>query len=162
MNHLTDDQIQNYLDNINSENIIEIKNHLQDCERCRTNLNAYEQIYSIISNEVELPEMSGNFAAATISRIEKTNEKKWNIFENMIVSVMFAVSLIISIYFLDFLNVFYYFREIDFSLFRGLGNKLITSLSPNIIYLTAAILITGIIELLDRFKIQKSLKHLNH
>ena len=162
MNHLTDDQIQAYLDKNKLENLNDIEDHLQVCQKCRFNINTYRQIYTALSNEDELPVLSNNFSFTTISKIEKANERKWNIFENILIALTFIVSISLSIYFFDLVSFASYFREIDFSLFTGLGEKVFSTLSPNVFYITAAILITGIIELLDRFRIQKSAKHFNH
>ena len=161
MNHLTDNQIQNYLDNNKSENIIEIKNHLNNCETCRLNLSAYQKIYGLLENET-LPELAHDFLQSTINKLDNSDDKKWSIFENITVAFMFVVSLLISIYFLDYSNVLSFFKVIDFSIITGFGKNIINALSPNYIYLIAALLITITVELLDRFKIQKSLKHLNH
>ena len=161
MNHLSDEQLQSFLDAQIDENVDEIKNHINNCETCRLNLSAYQKIYKVLENE-PLPELSHEFLQSTINKLDYSDDKKWSILENITVSIMFVVSLLISIYFLDYSNVLSLFNAIDFSFITGFGNKIINALSPNIIYLTAAILITGIIELLDRFKIQKSLKHLNH
>ena len=156
MNHLTDDQIQAYLDKNKLENINDIEDHLQVCEKCRFNINTYRQIFTALRNEDELPVLSNNFSFTTISKIEKANEKKWNIFENILITLTFIVSISLSIYFFDLVSFASYFREIDFSLFTGIGKKLITTLSPYVFYITTAILITTIIELIDRFKFQKS------
>jgi len=161
MNHLKDDQIQSYLDKNKSENIIEIKNHLKNCETCRLNLSAYQKIYGVIENE-SIPELSHDFLQSTINKLDNSDDKKWSIIENITVAFMFVVSLLISIYFLDYLNVLSFFKAIDFSFIIGLGKKIINALSPNFTYLIAALLITIAVELLDRFKIQKSFKHLNH
>ncbi len=158
MNHLTDDQIQAYLDKNKLENLNDIEDHLQVCQKCRFNINTYRQIFTALSNEDELPVLSNNFSFTTISKIEKANEKKWNIFENILITLTFIVSISLSIYFFDIVNFASYFREIDFSLFTGFAKELVNTLSPNFIYLFAALLITIVVELLDRFKIQQSVK----
>ena len=154
MNHLNDEQLQSFLENKNVVNSDEIQIHLNKCDICKINLNAYQKIYDVLKSE-PIPELSPNFVQMTVGKLKNTNEKKWTVLENITISIMFVVSLIISIYFLDHLNVLSFFKEIDFSLFTGIGKRVINVLSPNVIYILAALLITISIELFDRFKIQK-------
>ena len=158
MKHLTDDQIQAYLDGDKIENINKIEEHLQACEKCRLNLNAYEQIYTTIKIENVFPALSPNFALNTLKEVEKIKEKKWNMFENFLIAFTFIVSISLSVYFFNLTGFLSYFIQIDFSWFTVIVKKLTDTFSPNIIYLAAATLITGIIELFDRFKIQKFIK----
>ena len=161
MYHLTDDQIQVYLSKDEIKNIDDIKDHLQNCEKCRLNLKTYQQIYTALSNEDVLPTLSRNFAQTTISKIEKANDKKWNIFENILITIMFLISISMSIYFLNLSGIISYFKAIDFSLITHIGNKVINGLSFNIFYFIAAMVIIITIELIDRLKIYKSIKHVN-
>ena len=157
MNHLIDEQLQAFLENKNLIGSDEIQEHLNICEICKINLNAYQKIYDVLENE-PIPELSPNFIQMTVGKLKNTNEKKWTLLENITISIMFVISLAISIYFLDYLNVLTFFKEIDFSLFTGIGKRVINVLSPNVIYIVAALLITISIELIDRFKIQKLLR----
>jgi len=96
----------------------------------------------------------------TVGKLKNTNEKKWTVLENITISIMFVVSLIISIYFLDHLNVLSFFKEIDFSLFAGIGKRVIDVLSPNYVYILAAFVIFVSVELIDRLRNQKSFRHI--
>jgi hypothetical protein len=154
MNHLTDEQLQSFLENINEVDSNEIQEHLDDCEVCKLNLSAYQNIYGILESE-SIPDLSPDFVQMTVGKLKNSNEKKWMLLENITISIMFVISLLISIYFLDYLNVLTFFKEIDFSLFTGIGKRVINVLSPNVIYIIAALLITISVELIDRFKIQK-------
>ena len=154
MNHLSDDQLQSYLENKKLTNSDDIQDHLNNCEVCKTNLNAYRKIYDVLASE-EIPELSHNFVQSTIEKLESSNDQKWTVLENITISIMFVISLGISVYFLDYFNVLSFFKEIDFSMFSGIGKKVINILSPNVIYIIAALLITISVELVDRFKIQK-------
>ena len=157
MNHLSDEQLQAFLENKNLIGSDEIQEHLKSCEICKINLNAYQKIYDVLKSE-PIPELSPDFVQMTIGKLKNTKEKKWILLENITISIMFVISLAISVYFLDYLNVIIFFKEIDFSLLTGIGKRVINVLSPNIIYIIAALLITISIELIDRFKIQKLLR----
>lgn len=155
MKHLTDDQIQNYLDNNQLEG--ELKSHLTDCELCRLNLKAYQKLFNVLNTE-SLPELSQDFIQSTIKRIENPNERKWSIFENIIIAIMFSISLLISIYFLGNSNVLTVFKEIDFSFMASVFDRIINALSPTYIYLIAALLIAFMVEAFDRLRIFQILK----
>ena len=134
MNHLSDEQLQSILDNEKLTNLGEIQDHLNSCESCKTNLDTYRKIYDVLASE-EIPGLSANFVQSTIGKLKKTNDKKWIVVENITISIMFIVSLLISIYLLNYFNVLAFFRELDFSLFTDIGKKVINVLSPNIIYI---------------------------
>lgn len=161
MNHLTDEQTQAYLDGDNSVNFEEVNDHLQICENCRLNLKSYQQIYTLLTKEVELPELSNDFIVDTIGKIENTKDKKWKLFENILMATMYIIGVSISIYFLGTSNLISYFKKIDFSFIIDFSNKIIGNMSFNYIYLIAAILIMFTIELVDRFKIQKTFRQVN-
>jgi len=159
MNHLSDEQLQAFLENKNLISSDEIQEHLNICEICKINLNAYQKIYDVLKSE-PIPELSPNFVQMTLGKLKNTNEKKWTILENITISIMFVVSLIISIYFLDHLNVLSFFKEIDFSLFAGIGKRVMDVLSPNYVYILAAFVIFVSVELIDRLRNQKSFRHI--
>ena len=154
MNHLSNEQLQLFIENKNLANSNEIQDHIYNCQACKTNLNAYRKIYDVLSNE-EIPELSDDFIRSTVGKLKSHNDQKWIALENITIAIMCVVSLGIGIYFLDYLNVLSLFKEIDFSLLSGFGKRLINIISPNIIYIIAALLITISIEIIDRFKIQK-------
>jgi len=159
MNHLSDEQLQAFLENKNLISSDEIQEHLNICEICKINLNAYQKIYDVLESE-PIPELSPNFVKMTVGKLKNTNEKKWTLLENITISIMFVVSLAISIYFLDYLNVLTFFKEIDFSLFAGIGKRVIDVLSPNYVYILAAFVIFISVELIDRLRNQKSFRHI--
>ena len=162
MKHLTDDQIQSYLDGNRLDNIEKIKQHLSECSECQTQLDAYENLYVLMGEKSEIPDLSDTFATNTMSKIKIKDEKKWTIFENVFIVISFIISISLIIYFFNFNGIVSIFKGIDFSLFSGISKKLINALTSNTIYLIVAIVITVAIELIDRLKIQKSIKHLNH
>ena len=53
MKHLTDEEIQNYLDGNIPGEMDNIKKHLDSCVLCRENLAVYENIYVELENESE-------------------------------------------------------------------------------------------------------------
>ena len=162
MEHLTDEQIQVYLDNEINENSKDIELHLHSCEQCGLNFYTYRQIYSSLTIESELPALSNNFVNATISKLKNTKDKKWNLFENILITLMYVVGISLSVYILSLSNIISYFKKIDFSFMTDFSNKITGDISFNFIYLIAAVLIIFLIELLDRLKIQKSYKHVSH
>jgi hypothetical protein len=149
MNHLTDEQLQNYLDK-NATNS-KINDHLENCEQCRQNLHAYQKLYGILNNE-NIPDLSDAVIESTLNKLDNSIEKKWSIVENTLISAMFLISIVISFELMNFFNLLKDFSSIDFTFFTAF----IKSISPLLKYIAVAFSIFIIVELLDRFKIQKT------
>ncbi|KPJ48628.1 MAG: hypothetical protein AMJ41_04570 [candidate division Zixibacteria bacterium DG_27] len=66
--HLTDEELQSYLDSDFTEDREWIQSHLQVCEHCREELVQYQQLYFGLSEDVGF-ELSPEFAESVISRI---------------------------------------------------------------------------------------------
>ena len=69
MRHLTDDEIQDYLDLNPTDNREDIKEHLDACDRCRRKLEDYQIIAGQL-NADHIPALSPDFAASVMSAIE--------------------------------------------------------------------------------------------
>lgn len=65
--HLSDDDIQSYLDNDKSD--IEIKYHIEICEGCKNSVAAYELLYSSLSADHEV-DLSESFMMNTMQVIK--------------------------------------------------------------------------------------------
>ncbi len=161
MNHLRDDQIQNYLDGNFQKDYNEIENHLEHCSECKQSLIEYREIYNALQL-ADTPVLSDDFSENTIVKLEQLKEKKWDIFENITIAFLLICGAALIIYFFDMFNFVDHFKAIDFSLLTNFGQKLIGSISSNIFYLALAVIITSIIELVDRFLVKKPYKHAIH
>lgn len=68
MNHLSDDQLQSYLDRTTEGPSPEIELHLESCPKCREALLHYKLLYRKLSH-AETPALSASFKSATLARI---------------------------------------------------------------------------------------------
>jgi len=68
MKHLTDEEIQDYLDN-NSSDSEYISKHIDICTNCKKSINRYKMIYSELSNEKGF-ELPLDFTQKLISKIK--------------------------------------------------------------------------------------------
>jgi hypothetical protein len=95
MNHLSDEQIQKYLDKNNSLNRTDIEKHLKTCDSCQKNLMIYKQLYSGLTDETGFM-LSANFSESVVSRIKKKEEKSKNFFEGLLLVIagLFSVGLL--------------------------------------------------------------------
>jgi predicted anti-sigma-YlaC factor YlaD len=76
MNHLTDEQIQDYLDGNSAVNTEEIESHLQSCEACRTELARYRSLSTALSEDVGF-ELEPNFAADVVASLEEEGAERF-------------------------------------------------------------------------------------
>lgn len=73
INHLTDEQIQQYLDNGPDAIEHSAEKHLEACDRCQMTLKEYQLLYNRLGRETETL-LSPNFTSATMARIEALAE----------------------------------------------------------------------------------------
>lgn len=76
MRHLTDAQIQDYLDGNPVEDTEEIESHLHSCEACRTELARYRGISTALSEDVGF-ELDPNFAADVVASLQEQGAEKF-------------------------------------------------------------------------------------
>jgi hypothetical protein len=93
LNHLSDEQIQNYLDNLESNDKAEIENHLQHCPRCTRNLQIYKEMYHHLGHN-SIPNLSKHFPRLVMAKIIVQQEKKTYFWENLsfIILLLFAAA----------------------------------------------------------------------
>ena len=95
MNHLSDEDLQNYLDKDSKLSRAEVERHLKTCDRCRQNYLIYRQLYAGLANETGFM-LSANFSESVISRIRKKREKTYSFFESVLLAIagLFSVGLV--------------------------------------------------------------------
>ena len=105
MNHLTENEIQDYLDgNLQSDDTY-VKFHLDTCNSCGAQLEQYRALYSDLNADLPLP-LSGEFADAVIGKVTAEDKSRFFSFDFLMVLASVITSLGV---------VFYYFRN-EFSL----------------------------------------------
>jgi hypothetical protein len=104
MRHLTDIEIQKYLDReLNREEEIFLEKHLPDCHICQRKISDYQEIYKILNQppEVDLPV---NFVDKVLARIPAQQKYRW--YERYLDQILLAMALITgTIVFIYFVGV---------------------------------------------------------
>lgn len=105
MRHLSDQQIQDYLDRDPALDRPEVERHLSACATCRGSMAAYRQLYKGLGDETGFM-LSANFADAVVARLEDGSEKKINVLEIGLLILGVICSLGAALYFSDIGKVF--------------------------------------------------------
>lgn len=102
MRHLTDDEIQDYLDHNPQANDSEIKIHLSECPVCSESLMLYQNIYTELSEEHEI-NLSPGFAAKVVGSLHKNslNSQKFNFFNILIITASVLLMFILTAQYVD-------------------------------------------------------------
>ncbi|MDZ7263997.1 MAG: zf-HC2 domain-containing protein, partial [candidate division KSB1 bacterium] len=67
--HLSDDQIQDFLDqNLSQEDRLLVNEHLRNCQQCQNELSRYQRLYMALNQETVI-ELSPAWSAAVMKRI---------------------------------------------------------------------------------------------
>ena len=80
--HISDDEIQSFLDGIDMENRALIQEHLDSCSLCQNNLKTYQQLYQSISS-AEISELSPDFSDRVMAELERKLENKSQLKETL-------------------------------------------------------------------------------
>jgi len=161
--HLTDEEIQDYLDgNLQSENRLS-EEHLQTCQLCQNTMEEYNRLYEELKVD-EGFELSPGFLESVLSRLkkEKASTSSLSLAEILILGMMAVVALFTTIYFVNWASFGQVISRILLSEAETLltiwGNsvKLLMelNLSPDLLFLAGVILL--IIKLLDYLIINRS------
>lgn len=104
MTHLTDEELQNYLDgNISHSQISIFEQHIESCERCQFELAQYRSLYVELKEDVAF-DLSPNFSNAVIKAVQVGAKKAllarlWNL---LLPVIGIAVGIGVMIYYVDF------------------------------------------------------------
>lgn len=150
MNHLTDEQIQEFLHKKNEIDEVKFKKHIETCAHCKKQVEAYKQVFSSLEKEPDFV-LPVNFVDKVFGAIETNEDKKYKKWENILLLFSILQGIGFAVYFLNFKKIFSIF-SFDFSnLFKstveqitGIGNGFL----PILIF---ALIILTFYGFLDRF-----------
>lgn len=153
MNHISDEDIQKYLDKDPKLDNAGIERHLKICEDCRRNYRLYKQLYMGLTDETGFM-LSANFSESVVSRIQRSNEKSYNFFESLLLTIAGLFSTGLIFYFTDLGGVIWgalrkNVQELQPTL-HGIGNIL----GGNLTILLFAIAIIILFGVADKFIFQ--------
>jgi hypothetical protein len=101
MRHLTDIEIQKYLDReLNREEEIFLEKHLPGCYICQRKISDYQEIYKILNQppEVDLPV---NFVDKVLARIPDPKKHRWyaEYLDQILLGIALITGMIVYFYF---------------------------------------------------------------
>ena len=102
LRHLTDEEIQDYLDRNIPEGDKYVQEHLRACERCRKALLEYQSLYLGLKKEQGF-ELPSNFPKKVISRLpeEQTVKSRPKYFEFALIILGIAVAGLVSFHLIN-------------------------------------------------------------
>ena len=156
MKHLSDEDIQKYLDKDRGLNRPDIEKHLRTCNSCQQHFIAYKQLYTSLADDTGFM-LSANFSESVISRIKKSKEKSYDFLESLLLTIagLFSVGLLFYFTNLDkvLLNIFQKNTTEIKPFIEGIGNIF----GSNLILILFAVIILILFGLADKFILQ--IKH---
>lgn len=168
--HVTDFEIQEYLDGNTEALHPEFVQHLDTCAECRQRAASYQQLYSGLKSEQELT-LPANFAERVLSQIQPAPHQEktfnWQLF--LLIFTGLVAGLGISIHFIGLqkirngfsavLNPFTGIFETIFSSFRNV--IAISNTTATLLILSG--LVIGVVYLIDHFILSTQLRsHTRH
>jgi hypothetical protein len=147
--HLTEEQIQLYLDNKEDTKLSSIRDHLDSCPSCMRNVERYKQLYHALAID-PFPALSENFSQDIISKLSGSQKSRYHIFESGFTIAFFLFGIAASLY---FFNPLPFISKITNSTIAYLGeitSKFLPEMNGNIPIFVVALLIFLLVELIDK------------
>jgi len=104
MTHLTDEELQNYLDgNISHKQIPIFEQHIESCEKCQSELAQYRSLYAGLKEDVAFNLLPG-FSTAVMKAIQAQVRKTWlaRLWNVLLPILGVAAGIGVMIYYIDF------------------------------------------------------------
>lgn len=167
LKHLTDDEIQEYLDgNLSQENALWVKKHLETCPLCQEALQQYQGLYVGLKNDKGF-DLSKGFAKSVIKKLpaEGEMESRFN-FVNIFLTILgIIISAGVTLYYVDLRPLGRAFSHIlpphEFgSVLVAVIKNLLIGLNGNVGFLIFALLTLLLVAVLDRLIFQPRYKRL--
>lgn len=161
LKHLTDEEIQDYLDgNLSEEKRLSIQRHVEACPACQQALGQYENLYVGLQDDREF-ELSKGFAKSVLKLLPTEPEaESHSSFVNTLLTVLgILIPFGIALYFLDLGLLGRAFSHILLEPLGGFENLLV-SLNGSLGLAACAVLTLIVIGGLDRLIIRPRYKRL--
>ncbi|TFG97777.1 MAG: hypothetical protein E4H13_10585 [Calditrichales bacterium] len=147
-NHLSDEDLQAYLDAQTASEKDSIEIHLSKCAECRSQLQAYRQLYGILETDTAMG-LSPDFATRVISTIAAKPEHQVQKQENALIMAFFMIASAVGIYFLNPLSLAMNASDKIFKTGGEVVAHWIGILNGNLPFLIAVVLIFFLVQLID-------------
>jgi len=156
LNHLTDRQIQRYLDHTRTEDNAAIMAHVAHCAKCQKAIQAYRAVYLELQSEPERS-FSPAFEEAIIARVSPRADQKLHIRKYLVSTVPIIIGLVLPAgFFLRryFQSTSFQFLNQTWVSFRSLydyGLDVLERLHINLEYLIPAAMILLFFSVFEKF-----------
>ena len=147
--HLSEEQIQDYVDRITISNREEIEDHLNSCSICQTNLEAYYQVFSSLKSEKPV-ELSPDFANKVISSLKPNNGKYWQHLELFFLVLIAIAGIGASFYYLKPVPVLINMGTNALNGMSKIIEMIPVSLNGNFLVISIVLMILVLVEFFDR------------
>jgi len=147
--HLTEEQIQLYLDNKEDTKLSSIRDHLDSCPSCMRNVERYKQLYHALAVD-PFPALSEDFSREILSKISGSQKSRYNIFESGFTIAFFLFGIAASLYFVNPLPFLSKITNSTLTYLGGITSKFLPELNGNTPIFVVAILIFLVVELIDK------------
>ena len=101
--HLTDAEMQDYLDgNLSQKQVAIFMKHLKTCNSCQNELHEYKNLYTELKSDAEI-QLSANFSKSVISKIQQESPTiSYARFRDILLSIIgLIIAVGITLYFVD-------------------------------------------------------------
>ena len=147
--HISDDEIQSFLDGIDMENRALIQEHLDGCSLCQNSLKTYQEVYRSIST-AEISELAPGFSDRVMADLERKLENKSKLKETLSLIGLFLVGSAVSFYFVNpFTSLVNLFKAL-FSTTIQYIEQILPTFSGYSSIIIMVVLILIVIEVLDK------------
>lgn len=168
--HLTEEEIFSYLDSTVPKNNFDIRQHLNNCYKCRSLLNAYRILYEELAREPEY-RLSSDFSQHVLQKIKKENLQKVINYRKEslgIASCLLVVSITVFIRFVDIGSIISSFSKLQVIpqiILSVINSQTVDKILPKTGYLPEGlmgVLVILSILLMDRFLLSRFIKPLKY
>ena len=148
-NHLTEEQIQGYLDDQDRFDLKAIEEHLRVCASCQKSLEEYRKLYTALNTDL-FSALPNNFSEQVVSVVSGSRESRWQLFESGFIIAFFLFVVAASIYFINPLAFLTNTATNIFISLSGFATKILPELNGNLPIFIVAILIFLLVEVIDK------------
>jgi|WetSurMetagenome_2_1015567.scaffolds.fasta_scaffold86258_2 hypothetical protein len=142
--HLTDEEIQLYLDECEAVNRDYVERHLQFCDECRNLAAQYRLLYGELRSEPSF-HLQADFASDVLARIPDCRKKLTQYINTLIYSLIGAISLFLCSIFIDWKSVLQ-----GLSITGITFRELASALNKDFMVFVSAMLVLSLLMLFDK------------
>jgi hypothetical protein len=148
-NHLSEEQIQLYLDKQDRQNIESLEAHLKTCPSCMKSIEEYKHLYEALNMD-PFPSLSNDFSEQVVSKISGSENSRSQFFESGFTIAFFLFGIAASLYFVNPLPFITNIANNIFGYLGGVTLKFLPELNGNFPIFLVAILIFLLVEVIDK------------